>query len=94
MKWQIQWQKTVSRHKEHWLPTEPHEHAHTTLYFFHKDKWIGMHQTPYKGSIKHFSGYLIKHANDYYLKELVENYSKINKWTSDINIDNISSNQF
>jgi hypothetical protein len=55
------------RHKEHWLPTEPHEYAHTTLYFFHKDRWIGMHQTPYKGPIRHFSRYLIKHANDNYL---------------------------
>ena len=39
------------RHKQHLLPTEPHEFAHSTHYYFQKDEWIGMHHTPYKGPI-------------------------------------------
>jgi hypothetical protein len=82
------------RHKQHSLPTEPHEFAHSTPYYFHKDEWIGMHYTPYKGPIRNFQRYLIKYTNENHLTELAQNFPSIHKWTSDTNIDRISSNTF
>ena len=82
------------RHKPHFLPTELHEFAYSTPYYFHKDEWIGMHQTPDKGPIRNFQRYLIKYTTYNYLTELARNFPNIHKWTSDVNIDNISSNTF
>ena len=82
------------RHKQHLLPTESHEFAHSTPYYFHKDEWIGMHYTPYKGPIRNFQRYLIKYTTENHLTELAQNFPNINKWTSDVNIDNITSNTF
>jgi ribonuclease HI len=78
-------------HKQHSLPTESHEFAHSTPYYFHKDEWIGMH---YKGPIRNFQRYLIKYTTDNHLTELARNFPNIHKWTSDTNIDRISSNNF
>jgi hypothetical protein len=82
------------RHKQHSLPAEPHEFVHCTPYYFHKDEWIGMHYTPYKGPIMNFQRYLIKYTTDNHLIELTRNFPNIHKWTSDTNIDRISSNAF
>ena len=82
------------RHKHHLLPTEPHEFAHSTPYYFQKDEWIGMHNTPYKGPIRNFQRYFIKYTTDNYLTKLAQNFPNIHKWTSDVNIDKISSNTF
>ena len=81
-------------HKPQSLPSAPPEFAHSTPYYFHKDEWIGMHQTPYKGPTKNFQRYLIKYTIDNHLTELAQNFPNIHKWTSDVNIDNISSNTF
>jgi hypothetical protein len=82
------------RHKQHSLPAEPHEFSHSTPYYFHKDEWIGMDYIPYKGPIRNFQQYLIKYTTKNHLIELARNFSNIHKWTSDTNIDNISSNTF
>ena len=80
--------------KLHSLPQEPHEHAYPTPYYLHKGKWIGMHNTPYKGPIRNFQSYLQKYTTENHLIELVRNFPNIHKWTNDANIDNISSNEF
>jgi hypothetical protein len=82
------------RCKLHSPPTEPHEYAHPTPYYLHKDEWIRMDYTPYKGPIRNFQSYLQKHTTSTYLTELAQNFPNIHKWTSDTNIDNISSNLF
>jgi hypothetical protein len=82
------------QHKQHSLLIEPHEFAHSTPYYFHKDEWIGMHYTPYKGPIRNFQLYLIKYTTENHLTKLARNFSNMHKWTSDTNIDNISSNTF
>jgi hypothetical protein len=82
------------RHKPHSLPTESHEYAHSTPYYLHKDEWIGMDHIPYKGPIRNLQRYLQKHTTSTYLTELAQNFPNIHKWTSDTNIDNISSNSF
>ena len=80
--------------KAHTLPIESHEFAHSTPYYLHKDEWIGMHTTPYKGSIRNFQRYLHKYTTKNHLTELAMNFSNIHKWTSDSNIDKISFNEF
>jgi hypothetical protein len=80
--------------KPHSMPSEPHEHALSTPYYLHKDEWIEMQYTLYKGPIRNFQRYLQKHTTDIYLTKLARNFSNIHKWTSDTNIDNISSNAF
>jgi ribonuclease HI len=75
-------------------PQESHEHAHSTPYYLHKDEWIGMHYTPYKGPIHNFQRYLQKYTTDQHLIELTRNVPNIYKWTSDTNIDSTSSNAF
>jgi hypothetical protein len=80
--------------KAHTLPAEPHEFAHSTPYYLHKDEWIGMHTTPYKGSIINFQRYLHKYTTENHLTELTRNFPNIHKSTSDTNIDKISSNEF
>jgi ribonuclease HI len=76
--------------KPHSMPNKPHEYAYSTPYYLHKDEWIGMHYTPYKGPIRNFQRYLQKYTTDTHLTEL----ANIHKWTSDTNIDKISSNAF
>jgi hypothetical protein len=80
--------------KPHSLPNEPYEHAYSIPYYLHKDEWIGMHYTPYKGPIRNFQRYLQKYTTDTHLTELARNFHNIHKWTNDTNIDNISSNTF
>jgi hypothetical protein len=53
-----------------------------------------MHYTPYKGPIRNFQLYLIKYTTENHLTKLTRNFPNIHKWTSDTNIDNISSNTF
>jgi ribonuclease HI len=80
--------------KPHSMPNKPHEHAYSTPYYLHKDEWIRMHYTPYKGPIRNFQRYLQKYTIDQYLTELARNFPNIHKWTSDTNIDNTSPNAF
>ena len=83
------------RHLIHSLSLLQYEHAHLTSYFLHKDKWKGiMARTPYKRHVRHLQRYFIKYKNETYLRDLVENFSNINKWTNDENIEQISSNNF
>jgi hypothetical protein len=82
------------KYKAHSIPIEPHEHEHSTPYYPHKDKWIGMYYTPYKGPIRYFQNYLKKYTTDTHLNELAKNFPNIHKWTNNTNIDNISSNTF
>jgi hypothetical protein len=79
--------------KAHILPLEPHEFAHSTPYYLHKDEWIGMHTTLYKGPIRNFQRYLQKNTTENNLTKLAKNFPNIYKWTNDTNIDNISFNE-
>jgi hypothetical protein len=82
------------RKQRHYYPSLPHEFSHSTPYYLHKDEWIGMYHTPYKGPIHNFQRYLHKYTTDTYLTELAHNFHNIQKWTNDANIDKISSNSF
>ena len=54
---------------EYCFPFFPHEGAHSTPYFLHKDFWIGnMSRTPYKGPIIYLQKQLAKHYNMFLLE--------------------------
>jgi hypothetical protein len=69
--------------KVHRLLLEPHEFAHSTPYYLHKNEWIGMHTTLYKGPIRNFQRYLQKYTTENHLTELARNFPNIHKWTND-----------
>ena len=68
-----------SRLKPHSLPHEPHEHAQLTPYYLHKDEWVDMHTTPYKGPIRNFQSYLQKYTTENHLIKLARNFPNIHK---------------
>ena len=79
---------------EHQWPLSPHEYAHSTPYFLHKDSWLGnMNRTPHKGPIRHLQKQLTKQKN-IFLEQLEDKFPYINKWKNDPNIDNTLSNTF
>ena len=76
-------------------PCFPHEYAHSTPYYLHKEFWLGnMMRTPYKGPIRHLQTYLTKYYNLFLLEHLEEHFPYISKWTNDPNIDHELSNSF
>ena len=80
---------------EHQWHLSPHEYAHSTPYFLHKDSWLGnMDRTPYKGPIRHLQKQLTKQRNIFLLEQLEDKFPYISKWTNDPNIDNTLSNTF
>jgi hypothetical protein len=67
----------------HWTPLHPYEHAHSTPYYFHRDTWFSMDQTPNKGPIRHPQSYLIKYDCIESLDCIARNFPNIDKWTTD-----------
>ena len=53
-----------------------------------------MDQTPDKRPIRHLQPYLIKYDKKHSLDNLFHNFPNIDKWTSDPNIDKVTSNSF
>jgi ribonuclease HI len=75
-------------------PIHPYEKAHPTPYYFHRDEWSSMDQTPDKGPIRHLKPYLQKYEKEYSLQEFAWNFPNIDKWTSDTTTDKKTSNTF
>jgi hypothetical protein len=70
------------------IPTQPHEDAHSTPYWWCRDD-----DHPYKGPIQHLKSYLEKvekKNND----DLAKTFDNINKWINDPHFDNKISNNF
>jgi ribonuclease HI len=78
----------------HRYPRYDFEHAHPTPYYFHKHTWPSMANTPYKGLVRHLHPYLQQYDNIHKLRKLSNSFPNIAKWTTDVNIDNITSNNF
>jgi hypothetical protein len=66
----------------HRTPLHPYEHAHSTPYYFHRDTWFSMDQTPDKGPIRHLQSYLIKYDRTESLDCIAHNFPNIDKATS------------
>ena len=55
---------TLAKHDrelDHKNATTPLELAHPTPYYFQKDWWHSMQETPYKGPISHLKKHIVKH---------------------------------
>jgi hypothetical protein len=66
----------------HKTPLHSYEKAHSTPYYFHKDWYYSMDQTPNKGPIWHLQRYLIKYDKKCSPEYITHNISNIDKWTS------------
>jgi ribonuclease HI len=75
-------------------PLHPYEKAHPIPYYFHRNHWPSMEETPEKGPIRHLQPYLQKHENKYSLKYIAQHFPNISKWTNNSTIDNDTSNTF
>ena len=58
----------VGREKGHYDAINPHEFAHATPYYYQKDWWYSMLETPDKGSIRFQEKYIIKYDRKIILK--------------------------
>ena len=47
--------------QDHRDAATPYEHAHPISYYFQKDWWHSMQETPYKGPIRHLGKYILRH---------------------------------
>jgi hypothetical protein len=54
-------------------PVHPYEKAHPTPYYFHRDNWPSIEQTPDKGPISHFHPYIKNTKKNTLLKQLPGN---------------------
>jgi ribonuclease HI len=82
------------RDKEHKNDKHNYEHAHTTPYYYQRNEWPSMDETPDKGPIRFLAKYLKRHDLNNNLTEIAENFPNIEKWTGNRNIDNELSNNF
>ena len=82
------------REKEHIDAMNPHEFAHSTPYYYQKDWWHSMNETPNKGPIRFLEKHLIKHDRKYNLEIIATDFPNIDKWIANADIDNELSNEY
>jgi surface antigen len=80
--------------KRYRFAAKTYEYAHTTPYYFQKDKWHGPNKRPDKGPVRCLKTYITKHNRDNNLKTMSEQFPNISKWTMNPDIDNAISNNF
>ena len=84
----------VGREKEHTDAINPYEFVHSTPYYYQKDWWHSMNETPDKGPIKFIEKHLIKHDRKYNLEIIATDFPNIDKWIANADIDNELSNEY
>ena len=82
------------REKEHIDAINPHEFAHSTPYYYQKDWWHSIDKTLDKGPIRFLKKHIIKHDKKYNLEIIATNFSNIDKWITNENINNELSNEY
>ena len=82
------------REKKHIDATNPHEFAHSTPYYYQKDWWQCLDETPDKGPIRFLEKHIIKHDRKYNLEIIATEFPNIDKWIANENIDNELSNEY
>ena len=65
--------------KEHTDAINPHEFAHSTPYYYQRDWWHSMEETPDKGPIRFLEIHIIKHHRKHNLEIIATNFPNINK---------------
>ena len=82
------------REKEQINATNPHKFAHSTAYYYQKDWWHSMDETPDKGPIRFLEKHIIKHNRKYNLEIITTEFPNIDKWIANEDIDNELSNEY
>ena len=82
------------RDKEHTNAINPHEFAHSTPYYYQKDWWHSMDETPDKGPIRFLNKHIIKRDRQYNLETLAIEFTNIDKWIANENIDIVLSYEY
>ena len=82
------------REKEHIDTNNPHKFAHSTPYYYQKDWWHSMDETPDKGPIRFLEKHIIKHDKKHNLEIIATNFPNIDKWITNEDIDNELSNEY
>ena len=65
------------RDKKHTDAINPHEFAHSTPYYYQKDWWHSMDETPEKDPIRFLEKHIIKHDKQYNLEIIAAEFSNI-----------------
>ena len=74
--------KAGNQNRNYQFATKPHEFAHTTPYYFQKDTWPSPRKRPDKGPVRCLETYITKFDRENNLEILAEQFSNINKWTT------------
>ena len=74
--------------------THPYEHAHATPYYYQKDEWPSMIDTPYKHPVGFIEKQIKRCDRINNLETMAIQTPSIYKWTSNDNIDKELSNEF
>ena len=82
------------RKKEHTDAINPHKFAHSTPYYYQKDWWHSMDETPDKALIRILEKHIIKHNRKYNLEVIATEFTNIDKWIANEDIDNELSNEY
>ena len=82
------------RDKDYHNAALPHEFAHSTPYYFQRDWWHSMDETPDKGPIRFLEKHIIKYDKENNLRDIATNFPNINKWISNTDIGDKLSNEF
>jgi hypothetical protein len=72
----------------------PYEHAHATPYYYQKDEWPSMIDTPDKGPIRFLEKQIKKYDRTNNLETMATQTLNIWKWIGNENIDKELSNKF
>ena len=82
------------RELDHINAATPLEHTHPTSYYFQKDWWHFMRETPDKGPIRHLGKHIVKHDKGHNLAIIANQTHQLHKWLKNNNIDKVLSNDF
>ena len=82
------------REKGHYDAINPHEFAHFTPYYYQKDWWHSMMETPDKGPIRFLEKHIIKYDRKNNLETIAILFPNFDKWITNEDIDNELSNDF
>jgi len=78
----------------HRCAIHPYEHAHATPYYYQKDEWPSMMDTPDKGPVRFLEKQVKKFDRINILENLAGQTPNICKWTGNEDIDKELSNEF
>ena len=74
---------------EHIIATTPLEHACLPPYYFRKDWWHFVEETPDKGPIRHLATHIVKHDKGHQLAIIETQTQQLHNWLENDNINKV-----